>query len=954
MFPLLAGFILLATLPTMDPAATPEPTPITTPAPTPQTWPVEPPKYILRDLRQKPDTLPKSAAPPAAPVAVPFVPAADALTPLGDNTWKLVGRWKMVEAPRVPATSEAISRPGFPVADWYDAEVPGTVLTTLVARGVYPDPTHGLNNLAIPETLNKQDYWYRTEFTPPPDTAGRDFWVTFHGINYTAEVWLNGTRLGEIRGAFMRGTFDLAPVLRHGQPNALAVRISPPPHPGVPHEQSLKAGAGPNGGALCVDGPTFICTEGWDWIPGIRDRCAGIWQDVTLHAGGPVRIGDPQVTTTLPLPDTSHADVGLSVDLVNRTDKEISGKLRAEFEGMSFEESAILRAGANRFYFQTRTVQNPRLWWPNGYGNPELYHLRLTFTTADGAVSDVKTTRFGIREVSYELTARGPDGDTPRLEYRPGPSRGQAVIDAAHTSIVDTALGWLPSLVPAAIIESSALRACDDMATAPFLVVKVNGQRIVCKGGNWGMDDALKRVSRERLEPALRLERDAHMTMVRNWCGQSTEEAFYDLCDEYGLMVWNDFWLSTQGHNEEPYDVPLFLANARDTINRFRNHPSIVLWCGRNEGVPPPALNEGLDAAVRECDGTRFYQPNSRSINLCDSGPWDYAGPERFFKVGHGFTTELGLPSPPTVDGMRAMLAEPDQWPISDAWAYHDWHQDGGGNVAPFMHAMARQYGEPTDLEDFCRKAQMLNYESHRAMFEGLNASLWKPSSGRLMWMTHPSLPSMNWQLYASDYEASGAYFGAKKACEPVHVQMDPDGKVMLANSTSGGLGDMNVTAEVFSASGESLWRKRAPVVVTGSGAFDVFSVEWPEASGFLKLTAMDDHGLLYSENFYWHGGREAMETLPKVGLTMAAKVVDGQMSVVVHNPGKTVALQAALTLRDASGERVLPVFFDENYFSLLPGETRTVRVQVNPGVSTDGLKATVRGWNVEPGETAF
>ena len=944
--PFILALLLLFSAPLMDPSLNAADAPADTSR---QIWPVEPRKYLLHDLHQDPATLPVSADAPSKPVAVPFVPAADPLTPLGDGTWKLVGRWKMVEAPRLPATGAEVSRPGFPVADWYDAEVPGTVLTTLVARGVYPDPYHGLNNLNIPETLNKQDYWFRTEFTVPADTAGRDVSLDFQGINYAAEVWLNGTRLGEIHGAFMRGAFDLTPLLQPGGSNALAVRVSPPPHPGVPHEQSLKAGAGPNGGALCVDGPTFICTEGWDWIPGIRDRCTGIWQDVLLHVGGPVRIGDPQVTTTLPLPDTSRADVGLSVELTNHGPTEITGKLRAEFEGVSFEQAATLPAGAtHRLYWQPTTVQNPRLWWPNGYGKPELYDLSLTFTTAGGAVSDVKKTRFGIREVSYELTALDPAGNTPRLDYRPALANGQSLLDPRHEGIVHTPAGWLPSLTPAAT-NSPALQPCAAAATAPFLVVKVNGVPIICKGGNWGMDDALKRVSRERLEPYVRLERDAHMTMVRNWCGQSTEEAFYDLCDEYGLMVWNDFWQSTQLHNEVPYDVPLFLANARDTVSRFRNHPSIVLWCGRNEGVPPPALNEGLDAIVRECDGTRFYQSNSRSINLLDSGPWDYGDPARLFKLGHGFTTELGLPSPPTVDAMRAMLPAGDQWPISDGWAYHDWHQDAGGNVAPFMHAMEHRFGKPHDLADFCRKAQLLNYESHRAMFEGLTAVLWKPASGRLMWMTHPSLPSMNWQLYGSDYEASGAYFGARQACEPVHVQMNPDGRIILANSTPSGLGDMNVTAEVFAADGTSLWRKRAPVVVTASGAFDAFDMEWPARPegepSFLKLTAMDDHGLLYSENFYWHG--DAIRDLPSTRLELTARLAPSEITVTLVNPGKTVALQAALTLRTADGERVLPVFYDANYLSLLPGEKRNVRIQFPPGTPTDGLQVTVCGWNV-------
>ena len=302
------------------------------------------------------------------------------------------------------------------------------------------------------------------------------------------------------------------------------------------------------------------------------------------------------------------------------------------------------------------------------------------------------------------------------------------------------------------------------------------------------------------------MERDAHLTMIRNWCGQSTEKVFFDLADEYGLMVWNDFWTSTQNWNLQPGDLDLWLANAEDAIKRFRNHPSIVLWCGRNEGVPPPYLNEGLDRLVLRHDGTRYYQPTSIKLNLNDSGPWVWGDPAHFFtRYGKGFTTELGLPSAPTAEAIRAMMPESDWWPISDSWAYHDWHQAHHGEV-PALHEGARDLVRRGDyLDDFSRKAQMLNYVGHRAMFEGLNAHLWKPATGRLMWMSHPAWPSMEWQLYTSDYDAHAAYYGAKKAMEPLHVQLNlHDGKVVVANTTLGTVEGARVTAEVLDPSAAS------------------------------------------------------------------------------------------------------------------------------------------------------
>jgi hypothetical protein len=405
--------------------------------------------------------------------------------------------------------------------------------------------------------------------------------------------------------------------------------------------------------------------------------------------------------------------------------------------------------------------------------------------------------------------------------------------------------------------QSPGLKSCPDEATAPFLVIKVNGRRIVCKGGNWGLDEALKRVSRARLEPGIRLERDANLTMVRNWCGQNTEEIFYDLCDEYGLMVWNDFWISTQNWNLQPVDLPLWLANAEDVVKRFRNHPSIVIWCGRNEGVPPPVLNEGLDRIVRDRDGTRYYQPGSIQVNLLNSGPWTYGDPVKFFSdYGRGFTTELGLPCAPTADAIRAMMPAVDQWPISDTWAYHDWHQADHGEVGVFMEALARQFGAGTSLDDFCRKAQMLNYVAHRALFEGLNAHLWSPASGRLIWMSHSTWPSMEWQLYSSDFDPNGAYYGAKKACEPIHVQLNlHDRGVLLTNTTLTDVAGAGVRAELYDLHGKRLGFQEVRVNVPANATTAAFRLDEAPAAGlpitFVKLTLAGPDGRLLSDNFY-------------------------------------------------------------------------------------------------------
>jgi len=888
-----------------------------------------------------------------------------ALVSLGQGDWALRGAWTLRALSEVPDTIREISQPGYAAKGWLEATVPGTVLTTLVDQGVYPEPTYGLNNLVIPESLARQDWWYRAEFTVPEGAAGRGLSLRFKGINYAAEIWLNGERLGDIRGAFRRGDFDISKRVRPGHPNALAVRISPPPHPGIPHEESLIAGAGqPNGGSLCQDGPTFFCTEGWDWIPGIRDRCAGLWQDVVLHVGGPVVIGDTQVLTELPLPDTSTAKLRLCTELENRSSETQRLLLRAEFEGVRLEKVVELPAGVRGEFsldaseFPSLVLQQPRLWWPNGYGRPELYHLRLQLLDSSGFVLEEREQRFGIRQLSYELSVFGEDGAVQRVEFSPAKAAGHAVIDRRHEALHPSGDTWLPSLVPGST-HSPGLGVLASGSTAPFLVIRVNGVPIVCKGGNWGLDEALKRCSRERLEPYFRLQRDAHFTMIRNWCGQNTEEAFFELADEYGLMVWSDFWISTQEWNEQPADLGLFLDNAEDTIRRFRIHPSIVLWCGRNEGVPPPVLNEGLESLIRRLDSERYYQPGSRDISLLNSGPWVYGEPRDFFdRHGLGFTTELGLPNAPTAEAMRAMMPAAELWPISDSWAYHDWHQKHHGEVAPFMEAMARQYGEGRDLEDFCRKAQMLNYVSHRALFEGLNARLWKPASGRLLWMSHPAWPSTAWQLYTSDYDTNGAYEGARKACEPVHIQLNlDDGQVLVSNSTREPLTGVRVHASLHDLRGRLLGEQEEVRDLAANASLACFPLNVSPGAAerlyLVKLSLHDSAGRLLSDNLYWQTrspeDHQLLNALPKASLQGQALLVSpGIIELTLRNDSATPALLIKAVVRAADGARVLPAHASEGSFSLLPGEERRLHIEI-PITAGQELHVTAEGWNLGP-----
>ena len=870
----------------------------------------------------------------------------------GDGHYVIQGGWKLAPSSMVGEDPFA----GSP-DNWYDAIVPGTILTTLVHEGVFPDPYYGIDNLSIPDTLCRTDWWYRTSFRIPPEESGRHVRLLFDGINYRADVWLNGRWIGRIDGAFCRGDFDVTGAVAEGD-NSLAVRILPPPNPGIPHEQTLASGAGANGGLLCLDGPTFISSEGWDWMPGIRDRNMGIWQEVRLSFSDGIRIIDPRIITDLPLPDTTSVRITVKATVENMTAHRRRVRVSGDIEQVHFEQELEMAPRSRTEVSFTPDeygqleMRNPRLWWPNNLGRQELYYLDLK-AGAGERISHAVRTRFGIREYSYELTADVGSRRDVRLEYSPTDAMGcGAVFDNLKRRQRADRI-QVPAVRDG--VASSAYSESGDRALEPYLVLKVNGVRLFCRGGNWGMDDAMKHVSREHLEPYFRLHRDAHVNMIRNWTGESTEEVFYSLCDEYGMVVFNDFWASTEGFNLDVADEPLFLANATDVVRRYRNHPSIAFWNARNEGFVSDWLEMRLNDMVAAEDGTRHYQPNSRFLNLRPSGPWNYMkNPVNYYtKLARGFSTELGTPSVPTAESMLAMMAPEDAWPIGDVWAYHDLH----GGQKEYCRAIADKYGDPTDLKDFCRKAQMINYDSHRAVFEAWNSRMWTGTSGILLWMTHPAWPSTVWQMYSWDYETHGAYFGVRKACEPLHVQVNPvDSTVQVVNAELRARSGVRVVHQLYDMYGKLVSSHSRRMALPANRVTDCFPVVYPAqlTDVYLERVSMyDSQGRELSLNDYWRSrapGGSFRDINALMVATLKARVTgrtNDRFVFELRNVSDVPAIALKLNLREPeSGARILPACFSDGYFTLLPGESRTITLEA------DGKRGyvSVEGYNV-PGQ---
>ena len=818
--------------------------------------------------------------------------------------------WQLQDTAKVSDAGATVSTERYKPKGWYAATVPGTVLTSLVNNGVYPEPLYGENNRPdkIPDSLSRTPYWYRTEFKVPKEYAGRHIWLNFDGINFSAQVWLNGRQVGAMKGAFGRGIFDISQDVKAGKKAVLAVLVSPQPHPGDPHEHTIRDGVGKNGGITAIDGPTFLSTIGWDWIPAIRDRDTGIWQKVFLSASGPVVIKDPLVTTDLPLPRTDSAEVAVQARVENVSDAPQKGVVRGSFGDVSFEQTIEIAPHSSQMVsFDPKTtaalhVSSPKLWWPNGYGPQNLYTLHLSFEV-DGKSSDNKDVSFGIRKFSYSVS------------------------DSEN------------------------------------LTISVNGVRVFIRGGNWGLDEAMKRNPRPRLEAQIRMHQLANLNMIRNWVGQSTSEDFYELCDKYGLLVWDEFFQPNPSDGPDPDDFDTYMANVREKILRFRNHASIVLWCARNEGYPPKKIDDALRVLMAELEPTRLYQANSadgRGVN--SHGPYHWRTPREFYTFDEAFKTEIGSVSVPTLESIHGMMPEKDWETINDDWAEHDFAKGAsGGDSYPAM--IAARYGRVLNLADFVRKSQLANYEAFRAMYEGRNAKLFHPTTGIITWMSNPAQPSFVWQIYHHDLEPNSALFAVKKAAEMMHIQLnESSGDVEVINNLAVPLSGAHAHLAIYNLDGSVAYQHDYDVSAAGSAATSLGVVDWPAGLStvhFVKLELRDAEGKPISENFYWRALPEHQDDLTALGglirVTLDAKVarrdVAGKsfIDVMLHNSGTQVALMTHLQLRKKSdGERVLPMYCSDNYVSLVPNESRTITIEAATADLKGDALVLIDGWNVE------
>ncbi len=856
---------------------------------------------------------------------------------------------------------------------WFPVTVPSTVLTGLVANKVYPDPYIGMNNMLIPDANDsfnreyhleqysylpgepnpwKKPYWYRTTFSVPAADKGKHFQLIFKGINYRAEVWLNGTLLADsarMVGMFEEFDLDASAAIHAGADNALAVKIYPLDYPGLPSTPQIQALGDffENGGPTGDIGKnvTMLSSVGWDWIPEVHDRNMGIWQPVYLRTTGQVTISKPRIVTDLPnLPDTSFAKLSLELQLNNNDTRARHGALLVTINPETFagqpisftKDLTIDASGSTTVRFTAADIpalmiRHPRLWWPNGYGDPNLYRLRLRFTDANG-ISDDTSIVFGIRTVSS--AAVDISGFTRRDFY-------------------------------------------------------VNGRRVHLNGGAWVPDMMLNR-DRLRYDYELRLCRNANVNMVRIWGGGLGEtDDFYELADRYGLLIWQDFWITgdTNGGFKGSADWPLqssvFIDNVISTIYRIRNHPSLLVWTGGNEGHARKELYDAMRDNVANLDGTRPFipcssgfshapkdwkgsWPDNQPAGVYSGGPYSWQDDAQYYRLVDGkrdwvFKDETGIPSQPPFNTLAKIIPNlvPDNnlpYPLNNTWGYHD-ACTGNGHYDTYYKAMIDRFGAPVSMRDFSDKMQLLNAGGYRSIFEAAGHKL-NETGGVMLWKLNAAFPSVVWQVYDWYLEPNSGYYFMKRACEAVHIQLNlDDSAVALVNRTYVKRPNLHYEAEVVGMTGKSLFKQEGRATLDATDVKEVLSLRdlltRTEGVSFVLLTLKDETGRTLSQNTYWMSpGHDFadLRAMPSAtvrttvtGMRQQGAFTEWTLQFTNTTPRLAFFLNPQV-IRD--GEEVLPSFWSDNYFSIPAGRSVTVRVSC-PAGSTPQLR--LDGWNITP-----
>lgn len=844
--------------------------------------------------------------------------------------------WKVKSSVQTRMSGAQLSKAGVNTNDWAVTSLPATVLTALVRNGIYPNPYTGMNNMKIPDSNDeynkdydlqkyshikgvnpwKDHYWFRNEFVVSKNINGKKLWLNFSEINYKAQIWLNGKIIAdttEIKGMERNFRIDVTQQLRKNGLNCLAVAIFPVENPGKPAIEPLLPLSDPGqnmGNGKISTSYTKWDTMGWDWQPAVRDRDMGITEDVYLSSTDEVEIQNLYVSSDLSLPDTTTAALTVSADIQNYSAVPQNGTAHITISNgndiITFEKEFQVQPGGikslewNAQNTAELKLKNAKLWWPAGYGPQNLYDIAIKIVTADGKESLISD-KFGIRKVETYI------GKKER-------------------------------------------------------VYKINGKEIYPKGGNWVMDMMLN-WNASRYEKEILLTKNANLNILRVWGPTGVApKALYCAADKHGILMWqdylNDFWgtyKNTPGYQPE---ISLFEKASISITQKLRNHPSLIIWCGGNEGVNP---REELlvNAVINKYDNrdSRHYLKQSDGDGLHGGGPYHTLEPKDYFTHNklQGFSSEIGPSGIPVMQSMQKFMPEmgktwmPDRFPLDGFWAYHDandWPGEDSRKFTSYDSMLRDYYGAPDTLDntngvkDYISKAQIVNYDVYRSAIECINRQLWHNASGILLWKSNSSWPSITWQVYDWYLQAHAGYYGAKKASQLVHVQFNrDDNSVSFLNLTSENLLNHTVSATLYNINSKKVWNKNEKLN-TGANCTISTDIIVPvsDQTQFLKLEVKNDAGAIVSENLYWVNTAnkfQDLNQLPKTALQVETQISQGVESntyiINVTNSGNAIAFMfnAQISGKD-SHQELLPALWSDNYFSLLPGESKTISAEIN------------------------
>lgn len=834
----------------------------------------------------------------------------------------LADGWRIRAAAQVTADGAALSVPGFDASGWVATSVPATPMAALVANGAYPDLYLGTNLEKVATEQFAGPWWYRTEFSLSEGEAAGVVRVVFEGINYRAEIWLNGARLAaadEIVGAFRVHELDLSGRAVAGA-NALAVEVFPP-QPG-----DFTIG--------------FV-----DWNPRPPDRNMGLWRPVVLRLTGGVSVDDVFVRSDVDLESLASAELRVEMLVTNHEDEAITATVRGELEGAAFQTEVALEPRQRKAVSFTADqhallrLDSPRLWWPHTLGEPELYSMRVAAFVGD-RVSDTRDVTFGVREVGTSFNEQGHRGFT------------------------------------------------------------VNGKPVLVRGGGW-VDDLLLSDTPEKLEAQVAYVKHMGLNTIRLEGFWGSSHTLYDIADREGVLImpgwscqweWEDYLGKPvderYGGVLLPEEQALVARSLGDQVRYLRNHPSIFTWVLASDLLPHPDLERRYAAVLGDADTSR---PPLVSCGWLESevsgpsgvkmrGPYDWVPPRYWYEDrerggAYGFNTETGPgPQPPPLESLEKMIPPENLWPIDAVWDFHCGRNEFN-QMKRYVEALDRRYGPSDSVEEFLRKAQVASYEAIRPMFEAFAVN--RPlSTGVIQWMLNSAWPEMYWQLYDHSLMPNGAFYGTRAACRPLSLAYNyHERTVHLVNDTLARQ-DVVATVRALDLGGREFEATTHEVAIDGGASSLLVSLahlEPPTPVWFLDLRLADREGQEIARNFYWLSTTEdvldwenslwfvtpakgfadfsALDQLPEVTLEVAAAIErpapDLEIVVRLTNPTDAVAFFVELRLVNARDESYLPVLWDDNYLTLLPGEERLVRARVPRAGVLEGAAVVVSGWNV-------